>query len=69
MCKPGQRPVLPIVQVMDRPAPVPADELEAALRTALDATPTGVMIFTFAPLLENADMLAVVRRRFSRVVG
>lgn len=60
-----QRPVLPIIQAVDSPDPMPATELDAALQTAINATPTGVMIFTFAPLLENADKSSVTRKRFS----
>lgn len=61
------RPVLPIVQSIGRPDPLPAPELDAALAAAMDTPATGVMIFTLDPVREDSDKRAVVRERFGAV--
>lgn len=58
------RPVLPIVQSIDRPDPMPPEELDAALASALGASTAGAMIFTLDPLLESAAKATVARRWF-----
>jgi hypothetical protein len=58
------RPVLPIIQSLDQPEPMAAAEMDGALLSALEPAPEGVMIFTLAPLLDNAEKAAAVRARF-----
>ena len=58
------RPVLPIVQAMDRPDSLVAQELEEALTVSLETDAEGVMIFTLGDVQLSADKVAAVRRRF-----
>lgn len=58
------RPVLPIVQSMDRPSPLTAQELEEALAVSLETDAEGVMIFTLGDVQRSAEKAAAVRRSF-----
>jgi hypothetical protein len=58
------RPVLPVIQSLDRPDAMPPEELHTALATALGASDGGVMIFTLDPLLQSAAKAEVVRSWF-----
>lgn len=62
-------PVVPIVQAFGRPQPLATDELAAALVQAAGASPHGVWVFTFAPLLESPDKYTVVRDAFRSIRG
>jgi hypothetical protein len=62
-----KQPVLPIIQSLDQPAPMPPAELDAALGWAFATPSAGVMIFTLEPLLASPDKAAVVRRWFRTV--
>jgi hypothetical protein len=59
-----QRPVLPIIQAMDRPDLLSPAELESALAAALHPPALGAMIFTLDPVLQSPEKAAVVRRLF-----
>lgn len=59
-----EKPVLPIIQAVDAPSTLSAMELQTALEQGLAARSTGVMIFTFAPLLDSVEKTAVVSAIF-----
>ncbi len=58
------KPVLPVIQSIDQPTPLPPHELDAALVTTSQLPATGNLIFTLAPLLVNAEKIQIVRARF-----
>ena len=58
------RPVWPIIQSVDHPRPLPADEYGDALATALDCPQSaGALVFTLEGML-TPDKLAATRRAF-----
>ncbi len=62
------KPVWPIIQSVDEPAPLPADEYESALQTALDCPAAdGVLVYTLKGALDE-DKLSVTQARFGRCV-
>ena len=59
------KPVWPIVQSVDHPAPLPAGEYAQALEVALGATSSGgVIVFTLEGVLTDEAKLAVTKARF-----
>jgi hypothetical protein len=62
-----QRPVLPVIQSLDQPAPLLADEMNAALKHALNVPAIGTIIFTLEPVLASTEKAHVVQTRFTRV--
>lgn len=61
------KPVWPIIQSVDEPAPLSAAEYDQALRVALDCSASdGVLVFTLKGALDEAK-LQVTRARFGQV--
>lgn len=59
-----QKPVLPVIQSMDRPESMQPEDLDAALTHAMASPGMGAMVFTLAPLLASEEKAGVVRRSF-----
>ena len=59
------KPVWPIVQSIDHPAPLPAEEYAQTLEVALGTNSSaGVIVFTLAGVLTDEAKLTVTKARF-----
>ena len=59
-----ERPVWPIIQAVDHPDVLPAEEYARALDTAMQPPAAGVIVFTLKGMLEGGR-LAVTQARFT----
>jgi hypothetical protein len=60
-----RHPVLPVVQSLDQPELMSADEMQAALVNAFKRPSTGAMIFTLDPVVASAAKANAVHTQFS----
>jgi hypothetical protein len=60
----ADKPVLPVVQSVDEPAPVSPEEFGTALDSALQSPAAGVMVYTLEPLRTTPGKAEVAANRF-----
>src|SRR5262249_9129525 len=58
------KPILPVVESLDLPTPMAAEEFDDALVKGLDAPSEGVMIFTLEPLVNDEGKQQVATAHF-----